>query len=66
MRKEFEAIVPVPDDAPTVSLNSRRFKSKDFGAPVALWTYRNEAGRPMGYVARYEQRDENDKIMRPF
>lgn len=63
VRKEFEAIVPVPDDAPTVSLNSRRFKSKDFGAPVALWTYRNEAGRPMGYVARYEQRDENDKII---
>lgn len=63
VRKEFEAIVPVPDDAPTVSLTSRRFRSKDFGAPVALWVYRNAEGRPMGYVARYEQKDEAGNVV---
>lgn len=63
VRKDFEAIVPVPDDAPTFALGSRRFKSKDFGAPVAAWVYRNPEGRPMGYVARYEQRDENGNVV---
>jgi hypothetical protein len=69
-RKEFEAIVPVPDDAPTFSLTSRRFKSKDFGQPVAAWVYRDADGRPMGYVARYEDRDEDgvlrDKMIWPW
>lgn len=63
VRKEFEPIVPVPDDAPKVSLGARRFRSKDFGAPSAMWVYRDAKGRPMGYVARYEQRDENGKVI---
>lgn len=70
VRKEFEPIVPVPDDAPTFSLTSRRFRSKDFGAPVAAWAYRNADRRVMGYVARYEERNEAgdvvDKMIWPW
>jgi hypothetical protein len=61
-RKEFDAIVPVPSDAPAFSSTSRRFRSKTHGYPVKHWTYRDADGRVMGYVARYEKRDENGKI----
>lgn len=61
-RKEFEPIVPVPDDAPKFSASSRRFKAKTHGAPVATWCYRNAEGRPMGYVARYENVGEDGKV----
>ena len=62
-RASFDAIVPVPDDAPKFSIRDRRFKSKDFGLPVTAWVYRNAEGRPMGYIARYEQRDDDGKLL---
>lgn len=62
-RATFDPIVPVPDDAPKFSIRDRRFKSKDFGLPVKAWVYRNAEGRPMGYIARYEQRDAEGKIV---
>lgn len=61
-RKDFHAIVPVPDDAPKFSSKIRRFKSSSHGAPVKTWVYRNADGRPMGYVARYEKTDDNGKV----
>lgn len=51
VRPSFEAICPVPDDAPPIR---RKAKSKKLGAPTTIWTYRNAEGRPMGYVARYD------------
>lgn len=62
VRKEFEAIVPVPSDAPRFSASNRRFRSSTHGYPVASWTYRDAEGRVMGHVARYERRDANGKI----
>lgn len=62
-RKEFEPIVPVPADAPKFSLSSRRFRSKAHGAPACFWTYRNAEGKPMGYVARYETKDADGKVV---
>lgn len=62
-RASFEPIVPVPDDAPRFSIKDRRFKSKEFGLPVKAWVYRDADGRPMGYIARYEQRDEDGKLL---
>ena len=61
-RKEFDAIVPVPSDAPPFNGSSRRFRSKSHGLPARTWTYRDAEGRPMGHVARYERLDENGKI----
>lgn len=67
MRPAFEAIVPVPDDAPHIA---RKARSKKLGKPTTIWTYRNEHGRPMGHVARYDipatDTDPADKVIWPW
>jgi hypothetical protein len=69
IRKEFDAIVPTPPDAPAFSATSRRFRSKNHGQPTRTWTYRNERGQVMGHVARYEARNADggiDKMIWPW
>lgn len=69
IRKEFDAIVPTPPDAPKFSSTDRRFRSKNHGLPVTTWTYRNEHGQVMGHVARYESRNAEggvDKMIWPW
>lgn len=58
VRPSFEAIMPVPDDAPSIA---RKAKSKKMGKPTKIWTYRNAEGRPMGHVARYDIPPSEDK-----
>lgn len=63
------AILPIPADAPAFSIASRRFRAKSHGLPVAAWCYRNAAGHPMAWVARYETRSETgktDKMIWPW
>src|SRR3546814_17539020 len=40
------------------------------GKPTTIWTYRNEHGRPMGHVARYDipapETDPADKVIWPW
>lgn len=70
VRKEFDAIVPVPSDAPKFSTTSRRFRSSTHGYAVMHWVYRDAEGRVMGYVARYERKDpatgKVDKMIWPW
>src|SRR3546814_6006187 len=65
VRPASEAICPVPDDAPPIA---RKAKSKKMGKPTTIWTYRNEHGRPMGHVARYDipatETNPADKVIR--
>jgi hypothetical protein len=67
VRPAFEAIVPVPDDAPPIA---RKAKSKKMGKPTTIWTYRNEHGRAMGHVARYDipatDSAPSDKVIWPW
>lgn len=51
VRAAFEPIMPVPDDAPPIR---RKSNSRKLGKPTKIWCYKNEDGRPMGYVARYD------------
>lgn len=63
----IEPIVPVPDDAPPIK---RKARSAKLGKPTKIWCYRNENGRPMGYVARYEIPGEDgqppEKVIWPW
>lgn len=58
VRPPFDAIMPVPDDAPPIL---RKARSKKLGKPTKIWTYRNEEGRAMGHVARYDIPATEDK-----
>jgi putative DNA primase/helicase len=46
----FAVIAPVPGDAPAAPT-----RHKDLGPPSATWTYRDAAGRLLGYVCRFEK-----------
>lgn len=49
-RADKVPILPVPDDAPEM-----KFKHPEYGPPVLVWAYRDEAGRLLGYDARFER-----------
>ncbi|WFU84833.1 ATP-binding protein [Bradyrhizobium sp. CIAT3101] len=51
-RSEWHSIVPVPDDAPRPPASHSRF-----GKPAGTWTYRDEAGRLLGFVRRFNTAD---------
>lgn len=42
-------VSPVPDDAPSAD-----FRHAEFGEPATFWTYKDESGRLLGHVARFE------------
>jgi hypothetical protein len=42
-------VIPVPEDAPAA-----HFRHAELGEPSATWTYKDEAGRRLGHVARFE------------
>jgi hypothetical protein len=42
-------MTPVPEDAP-----EPEFRHRDLGEPSAVWTYRDAAGRVLGYVSRFD------------
>jgi putative DNA primase/helicase len=42
-------VIPVPEDAPAA-----HFRHAELGEPSATWTYKDEAGRLLGHVARFE------------
>ena len=46
--KDLEPITPVPEDAPVA-----QFHHRDLGDPAAVWTYRDQTGRLLGHVARF-------------
>ncbi len=55
---EAEALVPVPDDAPQQpSAHLAR------GRPSQVWTYRDEAGRVLFYVYRFDKSDGDKEII---
>ena len=45
---EWRPVTPVPDDAPPGPPQHKRR-----GNPSGCWTYRNAAGKPLGYVLRF-------------
>jgi len=57
--RKWEAITPVPDDAPRPP--TRHFK---LGVPTAVWRYADAAGRTLGFVHRYDAPD--GKVFRPL
>lgn len=52
-------VMPVPSDAPEPT-----FEHYKFGMPKMVWDYKDEEGRLLGYVCRYEQGGR--KEMRPY
>lgn len=51
-RSDWHSLTPVPEDAPRAPASHSRY-----GKPVATWTYRDEAGRLLGYVRRFNTPD---------
>ncbi len=66
-RADVDHICPVPDDAPPIA---RKAKTKKFGKPTKIWTYKNAEGRVMGHIARYDipatETDPADKVIWPW
>lgn len=58
-KPDLVAVFPVPDDAP-----SRPTRHPKLGAPSSTWTYLDAAGRPLGYVNRFDGPD--GKEFRPL
>jgi putative DNA primase/helicase len=57
-RKRAVVILPVPETA--TPCECRHYK---YGMPVATWAYRDEDGRLLGHVARYEPKGEGKQIV---
>ncbi|GFK92339.1 hypothetical protein NNJEOMEG_00163 [Fundidesulfovibrio magnetotacticus] len=57
---DWRPILPVPDDAPAPDFNHFRH-----GQPVAHWTYRDDQGRVLGYVCRFEPEQGRKEVV-PF
>lgn len=56
--KKLTALMPVPDDAPEVIFPS--------GKPDLIHTYRNEEGKVMFHIGRYEAKGEKKKWFAPL
>lgn len=50
-------IIPVPDKAPICTCLHYKY-----GKAVKVWTYRDAAGRLLGHVARYEPKNEGERV----
>lgn len=48
--QRFQVVMPIPSDAPPPP--EKHFKLN--AAPSRMWTYRNAAGEPLGYVCRFD------------
>lgn len=48
-REKLRVVLPVPDQAPEAT-----FHHNKHGDPSRVWTYRDAAGRPLGYVCRFD------------
>src|SRR5579859_3389623 len=56
---DWEIIAPVPVDAKTPPS-----KHRDLGKPVSVWTYTDQGGKLLGYIARFDGPD--GKEFRPL
>lgn len=51
IQQAWTPLVPVPDDAPPPP--EAHYK---LGIPDVIWTYRDEQGRVMGYILRFDEK----------
>lgn len=59
--KVWQPLMPPPPDAPPPPTRHR-----DLGPAAQTWTYRDEEGRPLGYVCRFVPKDGGKKETRPL
>ena len=58
-KKKATPIVPIPDDVPTPTFKGRH------GDPLAVWVYKDKEGKRVGFVVRYPEDAEGNKVIRP-
>ena len=55
--EEWTFVSPIPSDAP------KEFPTHSLGQPSATWTYRDENGRELFHVLRFDAPDGSKKIL---
>jgi putative DNA primase/helicase len=60
-KDEVTPVIPVPEDAPAA-----QFRHFELGEPSATWMYKDETGRLLGHVARFETASGKQVIPRTW